>query len=444
MAWLLNLIYGLLLMAASPWLLVTSWRTGKYRHGWPEKLLGRVPPRSGNQPCVWFHAVSVGEVNLLAGLLNELARRRPDIVFVISTTTRTGYELACQKYADHLVCYCPLDFSWAVKQALRRLRPDLLVLAELELWPNLINAAKQHGVPVVVVNGRLSEASYRGYRRLRWFISRMMCNLASVAVQNEAYAARFLDLGVPPDRVHITGSIKFDNAVTERGNPRTARLAHLAGITPHHQVFLAGSTQAPEEAIALASFQEIQPRFPDLRLILVPRHPQRFAEVDKLLAASGAGYLRRSQLEQSAAPPAWQVLLVDTVGELAAWWGVAQLAFVGGSMGDRGGQNMIEPAAYGAAVCFGPNTKNFRDVVTTLLQAEAAVVVRDGGELTAFLERCLRDEEYANGLGTRAQSLAISQRGATARTIEILERFLTTAVPFQPHFKNEVTQTSRQ
>jgi 3-deoxy-D-manno-octulosonic-acid transferase len=208
-------------------------------------------------------------------------------------------------------------------------------------------------------------------------------------------------------------------------------------------VFLAGSTQAPEEAIALAAFEKLQPRFRDLRLILVPRHPERFDEVDKLLAASGVTYLRRSRIEQGTVPPAWQVLLVDTMGELGAWWGVADVAFVGGSMGDRGGQNMIEPAAFGAAVCFGPNTKNFRDVVTTLLQAEAAVVVRDGAELTAFLERCLRDTAFANALGERAQSLVISQRGATLRTIEILEQFLGRARPSQPHFKNQATQSAR-
>ncbi len=398
MASLLNLVYLLLLLAASPWLFVTSWRTGKYRHGWPEKLLGRVPPRAGSQTCVWLHAVSVGEVNLLSGLIHELALRRPDIVFVISTTTRTGYELACQKYADHHVCYCPLDFSWAVKQAFRRLRPDLLVLAELELWPNLIRTAVRRDVPVIVVNGRLSEASWRGYRRLRPFVARMVRQLAAIAVQNEAYAERFLDLGARPEDVHVTGSIKFDNAVTERGNPSTTRLAALAGITPQHQVFLAGSTQAPEEAIALETFQELQPRFPDLRLILVPRHPERFPEIDRFLAASGVRYVRRSEIEQGTVPPAWHVLLVDTVGELNAWWGVAKMAFVGGSMGDRGGQNMIEPAAYGAAVCFGPNTKNFRDVVTTLMQAEAAVVVRDRAELGAFLERCLSDAEFAGSL----------------------------------------------
>jgi 3-deoxy-D-manno-octulosonic-acid transferase len=313
------------------------------------------------------------------------------------------------------------------------LRPDLLVLAELELWPNLINAANRRDVPVVVVNGRLSAASYRGYRRVRWFVSRMMRNLASIAVQNDVYAGRFLDLGAPPDRVHVTGSIKFDNATIDRGNPRTTGLADLAGIGPQHQVFLAGSTQAPEEAIALAAFEELQPRYPDLRLILVPRHPERFAEVEKLLAASSVNYLRRSQVEQGTTQPAWRVLLVDTMGELGAWWGVAKVAFVGGSLGDRGGQNMIEPAAYGAAVCFGPNTKNFRDVVSTLLQADAAVVVNGEAELNAFLDRCLRDEAFAKALGERAQSLVIHQCGATSRTIEILERFLSRAIPPQPH-----------
>ena len=424
MAWILNLIYGTVLIAALPWLLYNSWRTGKYRQGFSAKFLGRVALRAGTRPCVWLHAVSVGEVNLLGGVIAELSSRRPELQFVVTTTTQSGYALAQKKYSDHLVSYCPLDFSWAVATALRRFRPDLLVLVELELWPNLIISASRRDIPVAVINGRLSTASHRGYRRLRWGLAPVLRRLTAVAAQNNTYAERFIDLGTPPDKVTVTGSIKFDNANTNRNNPQTSSLRTLVGLQPEHTVLLAGSTQAPEESLALRAFAALQPRFPDLRLVVVPRHPERFDEVHRILSVGHHNYERRSHISQPVSAADWQVLLVDTVGELGAWWGTADIAFVGGSMGSRGGQNMIEPAAYGAAVCFGPNTRNFRDVVSLLLAENAAHVVADGAALTAFVAKCLQSAEFAETIGGRARSLVIQQRGATQRTVDILERLL--------------------
>jgi 3-deoxy-D-manno-octulosonic-acid transferase len=225
----------------------------------------------------------------------------------------------------------------------------------------------------------------------------------------------------------VTGSIKFDNARTNREHPQTIALKTLVGLKPEHTVFLAGSTQDPEESLACKTFEQLQGRFPQLRLIVVPRHPERFDEVDRLLQGGDFAYLRRSQIDHDVSAEDWRVLLVDTVGELGAWWGVADVAFVGGSMGDRGGQNMIEPAAYGAAVCFGTNTRNFRDVVSMLLAVHAAEVVTDGAALTDFVARCLDDPQFARSLGTRAQALVTRQRGATQRTVDILEGTLPAA-----------------
>ncbi len=419
-SYLLNLVYLAVLALAWPWLAYKSLRQGKYREGFAAKFLGHVPWRQEEGPCLWLHAVSVGEVNLLATLLAEIRRRRPEWQCVISTTTMTGYALARKKYAGHCVFYCPLDFSWAVGAAMRRIRPDCLVLTELELWPNLIRAAREQGARVAVVNGRLSEHSHRGYRRVRPFISRLLRQLDVVAVQNEEYRRRFLDLGASPPTVRVTGSMKFDGAQTDRRNPATLRLRQLAGIADGDFVFLAGSTQEPEEALALAAHQKLSQACPALRLILVPRHPERFQAVAQLLEASGIAWQRRSRLEADGADPKARVLLVDAIGELGAWWGAAHAAFVGGSLSNRGGQNMIEPAAYGAAVSFGPNTRNFRDIVAMLLAAEAAVVVKDGSELTAFVRRTLSDREFAEGLGQRARQLVATQLGATARTFELL------------------------
>jgi len=438
--WLLNLIYLLLIIAAMPWLLWQAVRKGKYREGYAAKFLGLVPRRDGDKTCIWLHAVSVGEVNLLDPLIREIERRRPDWQCVVSTTTMTGMALAKKKYARLAVFYCPLDFSWAVKAAMQRIQPNVLVLAELELWPNLIRAARRSGAAVAVVNGRLGEHSFRGYRRIRPLVAHLMRKIDLVAVQDETYAERFRSLGTPETAVHVTGSMKYDGAQTDRNNPATLQLAELAGFGDEEIVFLAGSTQEPEEAVALDVFRRLSETRPNLRLVLVPRHPDRFDAVAKLLDESGELWQRRTNFHKAAtggrAEQKPRVLLVDVIGELGAWWGTAKIAFVGGSLGNRGGQNMIEPAAYGAAVSFGPNTRNFSDIVSAMLARDAAVVVADGAELERFVRRCLEEPDWAAALGHRAKSLVIEQLGATERTFRLLEAIV------HPHH-DLTTTTSR-
>jgi 3-deoxy-D-manno-octulosonic-acid transferase len=252
----------------------------------------------------------------------------------------------------------------------------------------------------------------------------LLARVGLIAAQNEEYAQRFIALGASPDAVRVTGSIKFDDAQTDCDNPKSCRLRELAGISPTDVVLLAGSTQHPEEALALATFARLSADWPNLRLILVPRHPDRFDEVAALLDRSGVCWQRRSSLACRAADPKARALLVDTVGELGAWWGTSHIAFVGGSLSRRGGQNMIEPAAYGAAVAFGPNTWNFRDVVTALLAADAACVVRGGEELTEFVRRALASPDAAAAMGARAQAFVQRQVGATQRTIDALARLM--------------------
>jgi 3-deoxy-D-manno-octulosonic-acid transferase len=445
--YLLNLIYLLLITVSLPWLILESVRKGKYREGYAAKFLGLVPRRRSNKKCVWLHAVSVGEVNLLAPLLKRIKESQPNWECVISTTTTTGMALARKKYAGYSVFYCPLDFSWATAAAMRRIRPDVLVLAELEIWPNLIWAAKRSGARVAVINGRLSEHSFRGYCRIRPLVARLMRQIDWIAAQDNTYAERFRYLGAPADAVSATGSMKYDGAQTDRNNANTRRLASLAGISADDMVLLAGSTQEPEEAMALDTFRQLSREWPQLRLILVPRHPDRFEAVAKLLESSGLAWQRRTQLADAArtdsdatqgnqlaakapdvsthpasplSPPCPRILLVDVVGELGAWWGTAQIAFVGGSMGRRGGQNVIEPAAYGAAVSFGPNTWNFRDIVSAILAHDAAVVVNDEQQFGQFVRRCLEQPDFAAGLGQRAQAFVRSQFGATERTLDLL------------------------
>jgi 3-deoxy-D-manno-octulosonic-acid transferase len=421
-----NLLYAVLLLAGLPWLVVTAIRRGKYRTGWGAKLLGLAPLRRSNAPCVWLHAVSLGEVSLIGPLVGEIRRRHPNWEIAVSTTTLTGFELARTRYARHLVFYCPLDFSWAVRRAIARIRPTMLLLAELELWPNLIEAARVAGVRTAVINGRLSDRSFRGYGRVRPLVARLLSQLDVIAAQNAQYADRFLVLGARDESVYVTGSLKFDGATTDRDNPRTTAFRMLAGFRSSDVVFLAGSTQEPEEQLALDAYRQLVGAHPTLRLVLVPRHPERFEDVARLLSASGLPWQRRQTLDQRPADPQARILLVDRIGELAAWWGTAHIAYVGGSMGERQGQNMIEPAAYGAAVSFGPKTRNFKDVVNALVAANGAVVVHDGPELTAFVRRCLEHPNFAEDLGARAQRVVASQLGATARTVDLLDALATT------------------
>ncbi len=419
MPWLLNVLYFALLVLVSPVLLYRRWAHGKYRDGWAEKFWGRLPERTSSRPCLWLHAVSVGEVLQLRPVMRELIAARPDWEFVITTTTRTGLDVAKKEFAQHTVCYFPLDFSWAVRRAIQRIRPSAIVLVELELWPNLVLAADRLHVPLALINGRVSAKSFRGYRRVRPLLRSLLQRFALLAAQNDEYAERLLDLGAPRDRLHITGSIKFDGVQFDRSHAKTREIREFFGLQPGERVFIAGSTQAPEEAIALDTWQTLRREFPDLRLILVPRHKERFEEVAQLVLSRGLPLRRRSSVATTASSPEG-VLLLDTLGELGACWGLADIAFVGGSLTLRGGQNMLEPSAFGAAVLFGPNTWNFRDIVEQLLARQAAQVVHSGDELTSTVRSLLTDSDAANKLGQRAQSFLSTQQGATGRTVRLL------------------------
>jgi 3-deoxy-D-manno-octulosonic-acid transferase len=299
----------------------------------------------------------------------------------------------------------------------------LLVLAELELWPNAILEAHRRGMAIAVVNGRMSPRSHRGYRRGRWFMRPLLAKVDLFAMQTPEYAERMLELGAPPERVEVTGSVKYDGVASDRNNARTRELASLLGWSMASLTWVVGSTQAPEEEMALAIYRRARERFPQLRLLLVPRHKERFEEVASLLAVSGIPHVRRSKLPSADARSA-DVVLLDTLGELSAAWGLADVAFVGGSLSQRGGQNMIEPAAYGAAVTFGPNVWNFQDTVDRLLNHDAAIQVQDAADWERVTLQLLADVRERQRLGQAAQSFVLSQQGAVARTLDLLEALL--------------------
>jgi 3-deoxy-D-manno-octulosonic-acid transferase len=433
---LLDVVYLVVVILALPWVV---WR--KISGGRPvaapwKRFTGTVslpePPPHASR--IWLHGVSVGEVQLLASLAAELERQAGEagrsIDLVVSSSTTTGLDVAAKRFGSDRAFPCPLDFSWAVSRAISTVRPAAIVLGELELWPNLLRIAAQHNIPVIVANARMSPRSFRGYSRIRSIVQRMLSRVAVVSARSQEDADRFESLGARD--VCVTGSMKFDGVRGDRTATEVQRLRSLAGFVADDNILLAGSTQAPEERLAAETFCSLSETHPRLRLVVVPRHVERTAEVSATLDALGLRWQLRSRLDDDGPDPETRVLLVDTTGELGWWWGTSTIAFVGGSLdGRRGGQNMIEPAAYGAAVCFGPHTRNFRDEVAGLLAAEAAVVVQDGPDLTAFVARCLADPVWATSLGSRASAVVAAARGATAATAGIILGRLRTPVADQ-------------
>lgn len=446
---LLDLVYLAGLVVLSPWLVWRAAATGRYRRGLAAKLLGRVTvPNPGRRPVAWFHAVSVGEVHLLATLVPAFRKRHPDWLAVVSSTTDTGLAEARNRFPDLPVIAWPFDFSWAVAAALDAVKPSLVVLTEAELWPNFLRAATARGVPVVVVNARLSPRSFRRLSTVAGLARRLLFgHVARFAVQEQEYAARLRALGVPAGKPTVTGSVKYDGAVAA-GSEKTRTLAAVLGLPPRRgdgetgrrgdeaaanlpvspspglQVWVAGSTHAPEEEIVLGVFARLRPRFPALRLVLVPRHPDRFEEVARLVVRSGLPFARRSRTaEPLAEMPA--VVLLDTVGELGAAWGLADVGYVGGTLdGRRGGQSMIEPAGYGVPAVFGPHVWNFKDAARRLVEVGGAVLVPDAAALEGELARLLADAGLRSRMGTAARELVRRQQGATARTLDLLDEVI--------------------
>lgn len=417
MRWIRNGVYLAALLVGLPWLVYRAVWLKKQRRGWWARLTGRIARRDPSRPCLLCHAVSVGEVNLLVPLLAELTRRDPHTEIVIAVTTTAGEKLARQRFPEYRIVPLPWDFSWAVHAWLKRLAPTQLWLAELEIWPNLIGACHRMGIPVKVANGRLGEKSFRGYQRGRWWMGAAFRELEEVAAQTPEIAERFRELGC--SRVQVTGNLKFDGVAGDRQDARVQALARLSGWNlPAGPVWVAGSTQPEEDDLAVEVYRQLIANWPDLKLVLVPRHLQNVPRLVRQLKELAVPFTLRSELDGTRS--ADNVLVVDVIGELGHWWGLADVGYVGGSMGSREGQNMIEPAAYGAAISFGPRTKNFRAIVSELLAADAAVVVRDGGELKAFVEHCLTNPAAAQARGQRARQVITRHQGAAARTVDAL------------------------
>ena len=409
-----------------PYWLFQMLRHGKYHGGLAERL-GRVPARltagensSFAAETIWIHAVSVGEVLAISGLVSEIRRRFPRHRVVVSTTTDTGQALARQRFGEDNVFYFPMDFAFAIRPYLRALQPSLVILAETEFWPNFLRLARAGGARIAVVNARISDRSWPSYRRFRWAIARMLSNIDLFLAQTEEDARRLESIDAAPERIRVTGNLKFDislpapPAIVET----LRRMLQQAGRRP---VLVCGSTAEGEEPLLLKAFEKVLVVHPPAIMILAPRHPERFDAVAALLDHSVIPWWRRSAWKGGAI--AAGVLLLDSIGELAALYSLADLAFVGGSLVPRGGHNILEPAAYGVATVVGTHTENFRDIVGLFRSRNAVRIVRPAELSLAFMELLANDSERA-ALGQRAAETVQSQAGATRRTLEALENLL--------------------
>ncbi len=411
------------MLASLPYWLFQMARHGKYRRGFAERL-GRLPSRlqlpGEQEPVIWVHAVSVGEVLAVAGLVEELGRRFPQHRIFISTTTDTGQALARKRFGEPNVFYFPMDFAFAIRPYLRTLRPRLVVIAETEFWPNFLRLARASGARIAVVNARISDRSWPSYRRFRGLLRRLLVNVDLFLAQTPADAARLQDVGARPERVRVAGNLKFD--IPAPGPPAVVESVRKsiaqAGAGP---VLVCGSTVEGEEPLLLKAFENLLVQHPRAVMILAPRHPERFSAVAALLGQMSIRFYRRSLWNGDALTGG--VFLVDTIGELAALYGLADIAFVGGSLVPRGGHNIIEPALHGVAIVVGNHTENFRDIVS-LFQSRDAVRIAGPAELPLVLLELLANDAERIALGKRAAETMRSQIGATERTADELQELL--------------------
>ncbi|MCK4957793.1 MAG: 3-deoxy-D-manno-octulosonic acid transferase [Planctomycetes bacterium] len=424
---IIDCLYLLAIVLISPKVVYRMVRRRRYLAGWGQRL-GNVSRQNPAKKCIWIHAVSVGEVNSTKTLVAALAEAFGDHEIVISATTDTGLARAHEIYGDDLaVFYFPFDLSFVMGRAFDNLRPDICLLMELEVWPNLARIAKDRNIPVVVVNGRLSDKSYPLYRLVRPLAKRMFAKVSLVLAQTQEYAGRFIALGCPENRVTVTSSLKYDTAdvgdIVAGADELAARLN--IGDEP---LWIAGGTGPGEEKIVLEAFAELKrdQRFADLRVAIIPRKPERFDETAALIEQSGFNFARYSgvlsgQCKVQGRP---EVILGDTMGDLKKFYSLATIVFVGRTLTPMGGSDMMEPTAMGKCTIFGPHTFNFKQTVDALLAGKGAIEVKDGPELYETIKKCLTDANFAKTTAENGAKVIKQNQGATKQTIEAISALL--------------------
>ena len=422
-------LYSALLAAAlllgSPYWLFQMLRHGKYRRGLGERF-GRVPKRirQDTSHSIWVHAVSVGEVLAVSELVRQLRSEYRDHRVVISTTTDTGQKLAASRFGAESVFYFPFDFEFCVRPYFAALQPELIVIAETEFWPNLLRTAYRRGIRVAIANARISNRSLPGYRRWKPLLSRVLRNVDLFLAQSPEDARRLIEIGAETKRVQVGGNLKFDISAPPTP-PIIQQLQSALTSSGAGPVLVCGSTVDGEEALLLDAFKILRTSHPSAVMLLAPRHPERFERVADQLRQSGLKFSKRSIWNGD--PLAGGILLVDSIGELASLYSLADVAFVGGSLAPRGGHSILESAQYGVAILVGPHTENFRDIVE-LFRSQDAVRIVGPADLTRTLLDLLANDDDRRSLGNRAREIMRSQRGATQFTLEQLRGLLKNSV----------------
>lgn len=432
MYFIYSLLLGLGFLILLPRFLFDAFRHGKYVAGFRERL-GLVNSLNTNgRPLIWIHCVSVGETQAARPLIQGLKKRFPDHSIAISTTTLTGQNIAREVFKGQVekVFYFPFDWRWIIRKTLSAVNPTLILIMETELWPNFLRECQARGLPVAIVNGRLSGQSFRRYKMISGFMSRVLGALSLAAVQTEADAERLRALGLDAAKIFVTGSTKFDAVAEPSTDKLTTDFRERFKLDSGAPLILAASTHAPEERILLNALRQVlsgsqlKPR-----LMIAPRHPERFREVAALIQGSGFQSTKRTAAT-SPSDGLCDVVLLDSIGELTAAYTLASIVFVGGSIANTGGHNILEPAAAGVPVITGAHTFNFKQIVETFVDAEAVIQLPPLSEAEATIElsrilmQLLADPEKRTELGRRASRLVDQNRGATDRTLDLLGSIL--------------------
>jgi 3-deoxy-D-manno-octulosonic-acid transferase len=419
-----SLLLSLGLIVLIPHFLFQALAHGKYIAGLRQRL-GAVPPVNG-KPVIWLHCVSVGETQAARPLAKRLKQQFPHHDLVVSTITLTGQNLARDVFRSQAasVFYFPFDWRWTVRRTLKAVNPALVLIMETELWPNFLRECKTRGIPVAVVNGRISRQSYRRYRLIKSFLRRVLSSLSIAVMQSQADADRLEDLGMANEKLFISGNLKFDAELASELTGKTDELRQRFALDSNVPLILAASTHSPEEEIILESIQQLRQK-QRVRLMLAPRHPERFNEVASLLQKSGLSWTRRTNAPDANDADA-TVILLDTIGELPATYTLSDIVFVGGSIVDKGGHNVLEPAAAGATVVTGAHTHNFQAIVELMNEANALVQLPAlesadaSDEIAQVFEQLLASPAEREGLGRRAKELITANQGAADRTIQLI------------------------
>lgn len=441
MYFIYSLLLGLGFLILLPRFLFDAFRHGKYLAGFRERLGSLSRLANDGRPVVWIHCVSVGETQAARPLVRGIREQYPNHLIAISTITLTGQNLAREifKHDAAKVFYFPFDWRWVVRRTLKAINPDTVLVVETELWPGLLRECRRQQIPIAIVNGRLSEQSFRRYRLIRSFMQRVLSSIDLAIMQTEADAERLRALGMDADKTFVSGSLKFEVGTMPAADSSTTAFRERFKLADDSPLILAASTHAPEERIILDAFKQIVPSSGlKPRLMIAPRHPERFADVAALIEASGFRWTRRTAAADPADKQA-EVILLDSIGELQSVYSLASIVFVGGSIAKTGGHNILEPAAVGACVITGAHTHNFQLIVETFVKAGAIVQLQPMSDsettlkLATVISQLLVEPAKRQELGALARSLVNENRGATERTLQSLSSILGNSASVAEH-----------